>query len=424
MAEPLHSNAPTDTDSTSTSFGYRVLRRLGAAFTFRDFRVLWLGAFTSTTGSWMQQVAQRWLVLAMTGSAFFLGLDSFLAQLPILLFTLIGGVIADRKDRRYLLIGSQYVQMTSAFILAALVYFDIVQVWHILLLSFVSGCGQAFGGPAYQSLLPTLVPKQTLPNAIALNSIQFNLARVFGPLIAGITLAALGTAACFGLNGLSFFVVIIALMSLRVKHVPPTNQRPMMEELRGGLSYVKHEGALLTLTILAFMTTFLGLPLLTLLPVVVDSVFHEGVEQYSQMLAFSGTGAVIGALIVAWLGKFKRMGLTLLCVQVAFGAIIIAFSFSRVMLLSELLLLLSGATLIIVFSLVTSLVQLAVPNELRGRVMSIFMLAFRGGMPLGDLMGGTLANQTSATFVLTVNGTLLVVVACYFLVRSHGIREL
>tara|TARA_B100001146_G_C16198765_1_gene443086 strand:+ start:4581 stop:5699 length:1119 start_codon:yes stop_codon:yes gene_type:complete len=372
----------------------------------------------------MQQVAQRWLVLTMTGSAFFLGLDSFLAQLPILLFTLIGGVIADRKDRRYLLIGSQYVQMTSAFILAALVYFDIVQLWHILLLSFVSGCGQAFGGPAYQSLLPALVPKQTLPNAIALNSIQFNLARVFGPLIAGITLAALGTAACFGLNGLSFFVVIIALMSLRVKHVPPTNQRSMMEELRGGLSYVKHEGALLTLTILAFMTTFLGLPLLTLLPVVVENVFQEGVEQYSQMLAFSGTGAVIGALIVAWLGKFKRMGLTLLCVQIAFGVIIVAFSFSRVMLLSELLLLLSGATLIIVFSLVTSLVQLSVPNELRGRVMSIFMLAFRGGMPLGDLMGGTLANQISATFVLTVNGTLLVVVACYFLVRSHGIREL
>ena len=139
MAEPLHSDAPTDPDSTSTSFGYRVLRRLGAAFTFRDFRVLWLGAFTSTTGSWMQQVAQRWLVLTMTGSAFILGLDSFLAQLPILLFILIGGVIADRKDRRYLLIGSQYVQMTSAFILAALVYFDIVQLWHILLFSFVSG---------------------------------------------------------------------------------------------------------------------------------------------------------------------------------------------------------------------------------------------------------------------------------------------
>ena len=424
MAEPLHSDAPTDPDSTSTSFGYRVLRRLGAAFTFRDFRVLWLGAFTSTTGSWMQQVAQRWLVLTLTGSAFFLGLESFLAQLPILLFTLIGGVIADRKDRRYLLIGSQYVQMTSAFILAALVYFDVVQIWHILLLSFVSGCGQAFGGPAYQSLLPALVPKQTLPNAIALNSIQFNLARVFGPLIAGITLAALGTAACFGLNGLSFFVVIIALMSLRVKHVPPTNQRSMMEELRGGLSYVKHEGALLTLTILAFMTTFLGLPLLTLLPVVTQSVFQEGVGQYSQMLAFSGTGAVIGALIVAWLGKFKRMGLTLLCMQVAFGALIIAFSFSRIMLLSELLLLLSGATLIMVFSLVTSLVQLAVPNELRGRVMSIFMLAFRGGMPLGDLMGGFLASQISATFVLTLNGPLLVFVACYFLVRSHGIREL
>ena len=178
-----------------------ILRRALAAFTYRDFRVLWFGAFTSTVGTWMQKVAQSWLILELTKSSFYLGLDDFLGQLPILLLTLIGGVIADRHDRRQLLLGSQYVQMATAFTLAALVYWDIVRIWHILALSFITGLAQAFGGPAYQSLMPSLVEKKDLPNAIALNSIQFNLARVFGPLLAGATLAAFGTALCFGLNG-------------------------------------------------------------------------------------------------------------------------------------------------------------------------------------------------------------------------------
>ena len=408
----------------SSSPGARALRRLGAAFTFRDFRILWLGAFASAVGTWTQRVAQNWLVLTLTGSAFYLGLDSFLSELPILLFTLIGGVIADRHDRRHLLIGSQYVQMASAFTLAALVYFDVVQVWHILVLSFMSGCGQAFGGPAYQSLIPALVSKDHLPNAIALNSIQFNLARVIGPLIAGAALTTLGFAACFGLNGLSFSVVIIALMSLRVKHLPPQSRQRMIDELLGGLSYVRHAGALAALTSLAFTTTFLGLPLLTLLPVIAQDVFQQGVGQYTQMMAFFGTGAVIGALIVAWLGKFRHMGLTLLLVQVVFGGLIVAFSLSRTMLLSEVLLFLAGSMLIMVFALVTSLVQLAAPNELRGRVMSIFMVSFRGGIPLGNLAAGFVASHVSAPFVLAVNGTLLAIVAGYFLLRSHGVREL
>ena len=423
MAEPLRAES-TEVGAVPSSLGYRAIRRLGAALTYRDFRILWLGAFMSTVGTWTQRVAQNWLVLTLTGSAFYLGLDSFLGELPILLFTLIGGVIADRHDRRHLLIGSQYGQMASAFTLAALVYFDVVQIWHILVLSFVSGCAQAFGGPAYQSLIPALVPKHTLPNAIALNSIQFNLARVFGPLIAGVVLATLGTAACFGLNGLSFFVVILALMSLRVKHLPPATRQRIIDELRGGLSYVRHQRALLALTLLAFMTTFLGLPLLTFLPVIVRDVFAQDVEQYTRMMVFSGAGAVVGALVVAWLGKFKYMGLTLLLVQAAFGTLVTAFALSRIMLLSEILLFFTGATLIIVFSLVTSLVQLVAPNELRGRVMSIFMVAFRGGMPLGNLVGGVAASRISAPFVLVINGTLLVTVACYFLIRSHGVREL
>jgi MFS family permease len=406
------------------SSGSRALRRLGAALAYRNFRILWCGSFVSTVGMWVQRVAQNWLILTLTGSAFYLGLASFMSDLPVLLFTLIGGVIADRHDRRYLLIGSQCIQMVPAFILAALAYFNVVQIWQILLLAFITGCGQAFGGPAHQSLIPALVPKENLPNAIALNSIQFNLGRFIGPLIAGVTMTALGTAACFGFNGLSFFVVIVALMSLRVKHLPPSTRQRMLDELRGGLSYVRHQGSLTSLTSLAFITTLLGFPLLTLLPVIAQDVFAQGVEQYSRMMAFVGAGAVVGALAVAWLGKFRHMGVTLLFVQLAFGGLVVAFSFSRVMLLSEVLLFFAGTTLIMVFSLTTSLVQLVAPNELRGRVMSIFMVAFRGGIPLGNLIAGFVADRISAPFVLGINGMVLTVIACYFLTRSHGVRTL
>ena len=185
----------------STSFG-RGLRRTLAAFTYRDFRVQWIGACSSAIGTWMQIVAQNWLVLSLTKSTFYLGLDAFLQQLPIILFTLIGGVFADRYDKRRTLMASQYIQMATSATLAVLMYFHVVQVWHIMALSFLTGVAQSFGGPAYQSLLPQLVDKKDLPNAIALNSIQFNLARVVGPLLAGATLAAWGGAACFGLNGL------------------------------------------------------------------------------------------------------------------------------------------------------------------------------------------------------------------------------
>ena len=400
------------------------LRRALAAFTYRDFRILWFGAFTSTVGTWMQKVAQSWLIFDLTKSSFYLGLDDFMGQLPILLFTMIGGVIADRHDRRQLLMGSQYVQMATAFTLAALVYWGHVTIATILALSFVAGLAQAFGGPAYQSLVPSLVERKDLPNAIALNSIQFNLARVFGPLLAGITLTAFGTALCFGLNGLSFLVVIMALLALSVKHIPPPDRKPMLQELRGGLSYVRSEPAIVALTVLAFLTTFLGLPLLTFLPIFAREIFHGDVARYSEMMAYSGAGAVVGALFVAWLGRFARMGLTLLLVQLAFGVLVSAFALSRIGWLSNLLLFLDGAALIVVFSMTASLVQLIVPDHLRGRVMSIYMVAFRGGMPLGSLWGGYAASLTSAPYVLAINGGLVSLVALYFLVRSHGVREL
>src|SRR5437773_3419317 len=403
-----------------------------AAFTYRDFRVQWFGACTSSIGTWMQIVAQNWLVWSLTNSAFFLGLDAFLQQLPIILFTLIGGVFADRYDRRRTLIASQCIQMSTSGTLALLMFLHVVQIWHILLLSFMTGIAQSFGGPAYQSLIPSLVDKKDLPNAVALNSIQFNVARVLGPLAFGLSLVVFrkwgydepqAMNACFLLNSLSFLVVINTLMMLRVKHIPPATGGKMKEELKSGLSYVQHHGSLAALIVLAAATTFLGFAVLTFLPIFAQKIFHEGADTYSHLMAFSGAGSIVGALIVAWLGKFPKMGWTALLVQAVYGLLIIAFAVSRVLWLSDILLFLTGAALMVVFSTVTSLVQLIAPNEMRGRVMSIYMLAFRGGMPLGSLVSGYLATLIGAPTVIGINGVLLVLVAIYFLVRHPGVRE-
>jgi len=416
----LSSPAAPEPDSSSPG----VLRRVAAAFAYRDFRVLWFGAFTSSVGTWMQAVAQSWLVLTLTGSALFLGLDAFLGQLPIMLFSLIGGVVADRRDRRSLLLISQCVQMASAFALAGLVFADVVRIWHILCLSFISGCAQAFGGPAYQSLVPSLVQKKDLTNAIALNSIQFNLASVIGPMLAGIALATLGTVACFTLNGLSFLAVIVALLSLRVVHTAPTTSQPLLRELRGGISYVWNELTLSALTTLAFATTFLGMSLRTLLPLFAKDVFHGGVREYSQMMVFVGAGAVAGALVVAALGRVRRMGRTALIVQIVYGVLILGFAGSRTVWLSDVLLFFAGGALMVVFSSVTSLVQLIVPNEMRGRVMSIYNIAFRGGMPIGALITGALAPRFGVQAVVGVYGIILACLAVYLLLVHRKIARL
>jgi MFS family permease len=408
------------------------MRRTLVAFTYRDFRVQWIGACTSSIGTWMQIVAQNWLIVSLTNSPFFLGLDAFLQQLPIILFSLIGGVFADRYDRRRTLIASQLVQMGTSGTLALLMYLQAVQISYVLVLSFVTGCAQSFGGPAYQSLIPSLVDKKDLPNAVALNSIQFNVARVLGPLAFGATLAAFRTwgysepqamNACFLLNSLSFLVVINTLMMLRVKHIPPAKSGRMQEELKSGLNYVRHHGSLAALIVLAAATTFLGFALLTFLPIFAKQIFHEGADTFSHLMAFSGAGSIVGALIVAWLGKFPKMGWTALIVQAIYGLLIIAFAVSRVLWLSDILLFLTGAALMVVFSTVTSLVQMIAPNEMRGRVMSIYMLAFRGGMPLGSLVSGWLATFLGAPLVIGINGALLVVVAIYFLTRNHGVLD-
>jgi MFS family permease len=374
----------------------------------------------------MQKVAQAWLIVTLTGSssAFYLGLDSFVGEAPILLFTLIGGVVADRRDRRHMMLTSQSVQMLVAFVLAGLIYFGAIQIWMILALSFISGCAQAFGGPAYQSLIPTLVGKEHLPNAVALNSIQFNLARVIGPVVAGVALASLGMVACFGLNGISFLFVIAAILALRDVHVPPIATEGIIDQMKGGLRYVKNSRNLIAVTMLGFIIAFLGFPILTFLPVITKDVFQRDVAFYSRLMTFAGMGAVTGALIVAYVGKHRHIGRVLLICLGLFGAAMALFSLSRTPALSALILFVGGSLLVMCTSLTTSLAQLLAPGELRGRVVSIYMVAFRGGSPLGGLASGWLVTQVgSAPKVLLFNGIALTLVAGFFLFRGHGLKD-
>jgi predicted MFS family arabinose efflux permease len=401
-----------------------VLRRVFKAFHYREFRLLWFGACTSSIGTWMQVVAQSWLVFSISKSAFMLGLDGFLGQIPIVLFSLIGGVIADRIDRRRVLLGSQYVQMTSAFLLTLLIAFNVVKVWHILALSFVVGCAQSFGGPAYSALVPMLVEKEDLPNAIALNSIQFNLARVIGPVLGGLALTGLGAAWCFGLNGLSFVAVIISLLLLTVTFAPAKTKESILTGVKQGIGFVHKQGAMVGLIALAFCMTALAIPVLTFLPVFAKDVFHRGPTAFTILLSCSGVGSVAGALIVAALGNVQNKGQIALLTLLLLGAAISGFAVSKSIVLSGALLVLSGAAMMGVFSMVSSLVQLITPNEMRGRVMSVYNLAFRGGMPLGSLATGWLVPIFGAPHVLAVNGLLLVAVGCYFLFVQRRVAGL
>ena len=274
------------------------IRRTLQAFHYKDFRLMWFGAFTSTTGTWMQTVAQSWLVLALTNSAFYLGLTQFLGELPFLLFTLIGGVFADRVDRRKMLLGSQYTQMTCAFLLAFLVFTGWIQVWHFLALAFVAGTGQSFGAPAYSALIPGLVDRKDVPNAIALNSIQFNLARAVGPVLAAFALTYGGSMFCFLANGISFTAVIVSLYLIQVTFAPPKTEESVLEGMRMGFRFLKKQGALWQLSVLGFASTFCGIPVWTLLPVFARDIFDKGAAGYSTMVSIAGAGAVCGALFL------------------------------------------------------------------------------------------------------------------------------
>ncbi|MCM3876436.1 MAG: MFS transporter [Thermoanaerobaculia bacterium] len=395
------------------------LTRIFKAFTYPDFRLLWAGAFTSSVGTWMQTVAQNWLVLTMTGSASWLGFAAFLQETPFLLFSLFGGVLADRMDRRRILLLSQVVQLSSAFLLAGLIFTDQIQVWMILVAAAVVGFAQSFGGPAYQALVPTLVDKEDLPNAVALNSIQFNLARVIGPVLAGIAFYKLGAAACFGLNGLSFLAVIVALLLLKRGAPTGAASGSVFQNLRAGLVAVRDARGLRGLIGLSFVGSFCAFPLVTFLPVFAKDVFGQDAKGYSALLAAFGIGAVCGAIGTAGFGHVKRRGALAVTMQMTFGALAVGFALSRVPWISYVLLFFAGAAIVIVFAMFMTLVQQNVDDAMRGRVVSVYSLAFRGGMPLGNLTAGFLATLMPAPWVLVGNGTLIVLVGLTVLLRNN-----
>lgn len=401
-----------------------MLSRTFKAFQYRDFRLLWGGACTSSIGTWMQEIAQNWLVLEMTNSPFLLGLDAFLGDIPIFLFSLVGGVIADRMDRRIVLMGSQLVQMCSAITLAILIATHHIQVWHILVSSFVVGTAQSFGGPAYSALVPSLVEKEDLPNAIALNSIQFNLARVIGPVLGGFALKYVGSAWCFGLNALSFVAVMISLMRLHINFKPPRTNDSILTGVKQGISFVRKQGAMETLILIAFCMTALAIPMITFLPVFAKNVFHQNELTYTLFLAASGLGSITGALTVASLGNIANKGRIALSMLMALGAGIMGFSLSTNIVLSCFLLFCSGAVLMCAFAMISSLVQLITPNDMRGRVMSVYNVAFRGGMPFGSVSTGYFVPIFTAPHVLSVNGLVLLSLGAYFLFVQKRVAAL
>ena len=372
----------------------------------------------------MQTVAQSWLVYELSKDPFFLGLDAFFGQVPILLFSLVGGVIADRQNRKTMLLISQYVQMTCAFTLATLSFFHVVKVWHIWCLSFTVGCAQAFGGPAYQALIPTLVPLEHLRNAIALNSIQFNLARVIGPVLAGLALDKLNATWCFGLNGISFVAVIISLYVIQVGFIPAKSTEPMLSAMKQSIAFIRTKSGMVPLIALAFLLTLFGIPLLTFLPVFAKEVFHRNAETFAWMLSCSAAGSVCGGLIVAGSAKMKRQGRAALLILSLLGMLIAGFSLSKWLPLSYVLIFCSGGALVVVFTLLTTLVQTITADDMRGRVMSVYNVAFRGGMPIGSLVLGRLIPIFSVSTTMACAGGILTALGLYFLLAQRRIAEL
>jgi len=385
---------------------------------------MWFGACMSSIGTWMQIVAQGWLIYRLSHSAFLLALDQFLGGIPIFLFSLIGGVVADRAERRKILLASQYVQMSCATILTVLVATGHIHVWHMLCLSFVAGLAQAFGGPAYQALIPSLVDREDMPNAIALNSIQFNTAVTIGPALAGQALAKLGEQWCFGLNALSFLAPIVSLSIITARYLPEKTSESIFASLRQGIKFVRRQGSMEALIVLAFCMTALAMPMRTYIPVFVKDIFHRGPETYGNLLSLMGIGSICGSLMVAGMGNIRHKGRFALTTLITLGAGITGFSLSKSLPVSYSMLVVVGASMMAVFATVTSLVQLIATNEMRGRVMSVYNCAFRGGMPMGNLLSGWLVPMFTAPVVLGVNGLALIAMALYFLLMQRRVAAL
>ena len=361
-----------------------------SAFQFDSFRRLWVGAFLSSIGTWTQDVALAWIIHTRIGDPLYLGLRAAAADLPLLAFMLVGGAVADRVDRRRILLTSQALQMAFAVVLGLLWVFDRLGIEAILIIAFLTGLSQSQSAPTYQAVLTSVVPPTHIPNAVALNSLQFNLSRAVGPVIAGALLARGGTTACFFVNALSFVAVIVALWGIRMPaRTAPVTQQTLASSLGEGLRHVAGSRVLLSLTALGAAGSFLAFPLITYLPVFAGDVLKTGVAGIQpaphRASAAGRSWARCGRRIA---GTCRTAGRRLLLAMIAYGLVTTAAVWSRDQYTAMALLFLSGACMTTAFSTLNSLVQENAPEEFKGRILSIYGLAFRGGLPLGALVGG------------------------------------
>ena len=412
----------------------RVMRRRTAMFralSHRNYRVFWIGAFLSNAGTWMQAVAQGWLVLQLTNSALWLGIDGFMATVPGLFLTLAGGVFADLVDRRRLLLYTQVVAGLAAVALATLVWTNHVNVWMVLAFSFVTGCCMALASPSYLAMTFDLVGREDLANAIALNSSQYQLSRVVGPLLAGVGLKFFGLAGCFYLNGLSFAAVVISLRMVRYNK--PTHdvaahsvkdRRALWQDLIDGLRYVRNRPRVFSLLSISAINSLFGAPYITMIPIFARDIFHLGATGLAWMMGVAGGGAFFGALFLAYLGDFKRKGWSVLGGAFGFGVFLIAFAQATHLVWSLIFLFGVGFTIVTSVAVTNTLLQQLVTDEMRGRVMSMFILSFLGAMPMGNLLAGAVSHRYGAPFALACGGLGIVIYVTIVAIRNKPLREL
>jgi MFS family permease len=397
-----------------------------AALRHRDFRLLWLGLIVSVTGSQMQTVAINWHVYLLTRSAVALGLVGLFRGVPVILCSLIGGVVADAVNRRRLLIVTQTVMLVSAGLLTATTLAGIKSVWPIYLLSALASAATAFDIPARQALMPALVPLEDFPNAVSLTMIVFNVATIGGPAIAGVLLGQSGPALIYGINAMSFVAVIIALLAMRASGSPELQsdrrQALSFAALKEGLEFVWHTPIMVQTMTLDFVATFFASATL-LLPIFAREYLHVGPHGYGFLAAGPAIGSVITAFFMARLGTFQRQGRLVVWSVAVYGVATAAFGVSRVFWFSFLMLALTGAADTVSTVLRQTIRQLVTPNYLRGRMTSINMMFFMGGPQLGELEAGLLAALITAPLSVVVGGLGSTIAAGLAAVKSKSLME-
>ena len=401
------------------------LNRTFAALRHRNYRLFFCGQFVSLVGTWMQNVAQAWLVYALTNSPFKLGVVSFCSGVPALAFSLWAGVLADRTPKRRLLLVTQAVMMTLAFLLAAYVFLGTVAWWHVGILAFCLGTANAFDAPTRQAFVAEMVDREELMNAIALNSAMFNSARIIGPALAGITLATMGAQWCFVLNGVSFLAVIagLALMDVRPYVGAPSSESPL-HQMREGVGYIWHHPTVRPLITLVAVSNLFSFGYMALLPAFAQDVLGVGSVGFGFMSTAVGLGALAGALILASLGNSQRKGRILTAGNLIFPAMVVAVALSRSFHLTLACLAVAGFGFMTQNATTNTLVQTTVPDQLRGRVMSVYMMVFLGFYPIGALIAGTVAEGFGLPAGAAFGGLIGLAYGLYVFWRYPAIRAL